>query len=189
MQSDSSPTIEIMPAASHPSSKSTRLVTGLLVVLVLTALGLGYWTYKQSATLKSAQGSLAGLQKKYEGLISEKNKLASQLSTTSIDLANTNSELEKTKEALTIARAELSEANKERSALAEKMEKASGYLDVMRGAFEDDDTYFGTFFKVLSTGDSKFLGFWNQFEETGDDQDFLIWITYLFTTAVDILEN
>ena len=94
MQSDSSPTIEIMPTAPHPGSKSTRLVTGLLAVFVLVALGLSYWTYKQSASLNLAQGSLAGLQKKYESLTGEKNKLDNQLSTTSIDLANTNAELE-----------------------------------------------------------------------------------------------
>lgn len=169
--------------------KNRRLIMGVLVLLVLAALGLGYWTFQQNSKLRDAEGSLAALQKKYDSLTSEKNNLASQLKSAEAELVSTNAELESTNESLTQARADLSAANKEKSALAQKMDKASGYLDVMRGAFEDDDTYFETFFKVLATGDSKFLGFWNQYQQTGDDQDFSIWITYLFTTAVDILEN
>lgn len=184
MQSDSMPTLENVPAP-----KSRRLITGLIVALILAALGLGYWTYTQSTALKSAEGSLAALQKKYEGLTSENNNLTNELGATTMDLANTNTQLENTQDNLTQARAELSEANKEKSALAQKMDEASAYLDIMRGAFEDDDTYFFTYLRVAATGDSKFIGFWNQYQETGDDQDFLIWITYLFITAVDILEN
>lgn len=187
MQSDSIPTLENTPAPSAP--KSNRLITAFIVALILAALGLGYWTFTQSTALKSAEGALAAWQKKYESLASENDKLTNEFGATTKELANTNAELENTQASLTKARAELSEANKEKSVLAQKMDNATGYLDIMRGAFEDDDSYFFTYLRVAATGDSKFIGFWNQYQDTGDDQDFLIWITYLFTTAVDILEN
>ncbi len=135
----------------------------VLVILILAVAGLGYWTWQLSTNLKAAQQSLSALQGKYDDLTTENSRLTTELGQTSSELEQTNTELAGTNDTLKTTHSDTSKLKQEASNLLSKKDKSFKYVDIMRGIFEDKDTFLETMLKVLLTGDAKLFELYNTY--------------------------
>lgn len=197
MQPDSSLSQDQNPVPQEQSSASAapqkkagkfNIQIVFLVILVLATAGLGYWAFQTNGQLAAATTSLNDLNGKYEALGSEKDSLSSELTKTQGEIETANSETETTKATLATTKSDISKANQAVSALKTKMEKAAKYLNIMRGMFEDEETWLETLLRVIAIGDGKLLELLDKYLDSESTGDFLAWIGYLLTTTRDILQ-
>ena len=196
MQPDpSQPEVQQVPASGPQGGDLDKAVPRkfnwkipILVILILAVAGLGYWTWQLSTNLKAAQQSLSALQGKYDDLTAENSRLTTELGQTSSELEQTNTELAGTNDTLKTTRSDTSKLKQEASNLQSKKDKSFKYVDVMRGIFEDNDTFFETMLKVIITGDAKLLELYNTYTKSRSTTDLGNWTEHLLTKAVELLK-
>ena len=187
MQPDSSISQEQNPIPQKKSGKFNIQIV-FLAILVLAAVGLGYWAFQTNTQLAAATASLNDLQGKYDTLQSERDSLSGDLTKTQGEIETANSETETTKATLATTKTEGSKATQAVSALKTKMGKAAKYLDILRGMFEDEETWLETLLRVIAIGDGKLLELLDNYLDSESTGDFLAWMGYLLTTARDTLQ-
>ncbi len=160
----------------------------ILVILILAVAGLGYWTWQLSTNLKAAQQSLSALQGKYDDLTAENSRLTTDLGQTSSELEQTSTELAGTNDTLKTTRSDTSKLKQEASNLQSKKDKSFKYVDIMRGIFEDNDTFLETMLKVIITSDAKLLELYNTYTQSRSTTDLGNWTKHLLTKAVELLK-
>ncbi len=196
MQPDpSQPEVQQVPASGPQGGDLDKAVPRkfnwkipILVILILAVAGLGYWTWQLSTNLKAAQQSLSALQGKYDDLTAENSRLTTELGQTSSELEQTSTELAGTNDTLKTTRSDTSKLKQEASNLQSKKDKSFKYVDVMRGIFEDNDTFFETMLKVIITGDAKLLELYNTYTKSRSTTDLGNWTEHLLTKAVELLK-
>ncbi|MEW5940316.1 MAG: hypothetical protein AB1750_11675, partial [Chloroflexota bacterium] len=148
----------IAPPAPPAKKKIPRRTIFLFVALGLfvTALvcglaGLGYYAYTLNEDLKTSEANYATLKGQFDALTVEKNKLTENLNATTAELEATKAELETNKTTLADTQAQLEEAKSEISGLLEKIDLARKYVNVMVGAWSDEDTFSETRIKIKAT--------------------------------------
>lgn len=174
------------PQQKKPGKFNFQMV--FLVILILAAAGLGYWTMQLNNTLKTAQQDLGTLQGKYDALTTEKNSLSSELDQTNKELESTNQEITTTKDALSKAKSEVAKINNELSALKKKMDKSRSYVDVIRYIYEDDNaTFLGAFILVTAIEDDKLSELFSTWMASPSYTTWTPWAGYALNAAVDAL--
>jgi len=196
MQPDpSQPEVQQVPASGPQGGDLDKAVPRkfnwkipILVILILAVAGLGYWTWQLSTNLKAAQQSLSALQGKYDDLTAENSRLTTDLGQTSSNLEQTSTELAGTKDTLKTTRSDTSKFKQEASNLQSKKDKSFQYVNIMRGIFENKDTMFDTFVKVLLTGDVKLLELYNTYSKSRSTTDLDNWTEHLLSKAMELLK-
>jgi septal ring factor EnvC (AmiA/AmiB activator) len=142
------------------TNKIIYTVGGLfLAIAILTALGLGIWTYELNMKLNATQKQLASLQSDYNKLKSDDAQVTSNLSQTSLTLNQTKSDLAK-------AQSELAMANSDKTGMRAKMDEAYKLMAVYEAALVNGENDTGISAKVSATGDSRLISLWKTLEQT-----------------------
>ena len=174
--------------SEKPAPRKFNWKIPILILLILAVAGLGYWTYQLSTNLKVAQQSLAALQGRHADLTTKNDGLTTEFTQVSGDLESTNTELATTRETLKTAKSDLSKSKQDASALQSKKTKAGKFVEIMRGVFEDKDSFIETYLKVLATGDAKLSDLYNAYMKSKSSVDLFTWSGYLISKAVEFLK-
>ena len=125
MQSDPS----LAQATQAPKKSNSMMI--VVIILVLALIGVGFWGFSQSSTLKATQAKLDTLQGQYDSLTAEKNQLSSDFNATKTELETTKADLEKTKGELATTQDDLKKAQDQASSLQAKIDKASKISEIL----------------------------------------------------------
>lgn len=188
------------PVMDIAPPRKSNLFTIVLSVLMVIAIGLtgwqGYRVSQSSKQLDAANASLTGLQADYETLTAEKTALDAELASVKSDLESTQNELKATQDELTATQSAIASTKNDTTkvkaqiaTLKKDMQKARTYNEILRGGFEDGETFLQSYFRILAIGDDALSKVFVTFLNHRTVENFNNFVGYILTTIVDILEK
>lgn len=189
MQSDSPSTPEnVQPVSPAPSEKKnpiailgTTVGVAILCVLLAAVAGVGYWAYTLNTNLTSTRQQLASLQSNYDQLKSENASLTTDLSAAKTDLQKAKDELATTQD-------NLKREQEKSKTLQAKVDKAKKYVDVMYGAWVENDSFSQTESKIKATNDTNLINKFETYLNAKNTANFDAWFDYYFIALADSLK-
>ena len=170
---------------TEPVTKKSSfgIVTVLLILALLAAIGLGYWGYTLGNGVKATQAAYADLKAKHDSLSKDKDAVSASLETAKADLETAKAELESAKKDLEGEQAKLATAKEGLAGLQANVDKALQFMDVMVDYWVRDGDDVPDL--IAAIGDDELTKKYAAYQ--ADDNNFVDWAKYVFTTISDLL--
>lgn len=173
------------PVLTETKKSSFSIVTVLLIVALLAAIGLGVWGFMLSNNVKATQSAYAELQSKHEALTKEKNTVSTDLETAKTSLDTAKKDLEKAKKDLADQQAALTKVQDEMTKLKANTDKAVKFLEVMSAYWVSDPDSDKVSELIEAIGDAELTKTYEAYQADGNK--FSDWVKYVFVTISDLL--
>lgn len=161
----------------------------LLILLILTAMGLGILGVITNAKLNTIMESQVALQKQLDNLSLENETITSNLDTAKADLEKAKANLEKAKKDLLSTEASLTRVDGDATKLQADIDKALAFVDLLSGTIVEKVTPVELQNRVEATNDLTLKEKYERFSKTGSQTDFEDWLEYVFKTLSALLKT
>ncbi len=164
---------------------STILVSLLILMLLATAAGLGYWGYTLNNNLTKTKQDIVTLQGKHDKLVTDNASLTTDLTKTNADLDKSNTDLDKTGKDLTTTQGDLAKVQQSSKEVQDRITQTSKLMDVAVSIFVSNDTWAEIGQRVKGTNDTQLNSLWDKFFANKNNETWATFLNYLFTTISD----
>lgn len=170
---------------------SIPVMAGLLIVLCLAVVGLGFWAYKLNVNLTEANQQLTSLQSEQTKLQSDYAKLKSENEKLTSDLAQAKTDIEKANKNLAAAQADLKQSKDQNKNLQDKLTAASKNAEILylfaTGSSTTDILKIDDL--VKETNDQKLISQWDTFTSSPTTKSSADFLLYMLEAIRDSLKN
>lgn len=161
----------------------------LLILLTLTAMGLGILGVITNTKLNSTMESQIVLQNQLDNLSLKNETITSDLDTAKADLEKAKTNLEKVKKDLLSTEASLTRVNGDATKLQADIDKALTLVDLLSGTIIEKVPPAELQNRVEATNDLTLKEKYERFSTTGSQTDFEDWLEYIFKTLSALLKT